>query len=72
MKTLDWHLIRRIGKTDKANRWYPCEAVADYFGSIRSPSRSYPNSYARAAQTQKFAKWLVEHRPEVAKRVGLV
>ena len=71
MKTLDWTSIRRIGKTDNANRWYPCEAVADYFSSIRSPSRAWPHSYAKAAQTQKFARWLHENRPELAQELGL-
>lgn len=71
MKTLDWTSIRKIGKTDKANRWYPCEQVEEYFSSIRSPSRAWPHSYAKAAQTQKFARWLKENQPTVAKQVGL-
>jgi hypothetical protein len=53
-----WQTIRTIGKTDSAGRWYPNADVAEYFRSIRAPSRAYPHSYARAAQTKKFAAWL--------------
>jgi hypothetical protein len=67
MKTLNWQSIRRIGKVDKAGRWYPAEDVAEYFASIRSPSRAWPNSYAKAAQTAKFAAWLRANRPDVAR-----
>ena len=66
MKALTWADIRKIGKSDNANRWYPCDEVAEYFADIRSPSRAWPNSYAKAAQTQKFAKWLQANRPEIA------
>jgi hypothetical protein len=65
-KQLDWADIKKIGKTDKANRWYPCDELAEYFNNIRSPSRAWPHSYAKAAQTQKFAKWLAENKPEIA------
>jgi hypothetical protein len=72
MKTLDWKDVYRLGTTDNAKRWYPHEEIAPYFGSIRSPSAAWPWSYAKAAQTQKFAKWLLVNRPEVAKRFGLI
>jgi hypothetical protein len=65
-KQLNWADIKKIGKADGANRWYPCDEVAEYFSNIRSPSRAWPHSYAKAAQTQKFAKWLSENKPEIA------
>jgi len=71
MKTLDWNAVYKLGTTDKARRWYPNEDIAPYFGSIRNPSAAWPWSYAKAAQTKKFAKWLVVNRPDVAKRFGL-
>lgn len=72
MKTLDWKDIYKLGTMDKARRWYPQEDIAPYFGSIRNPSAAWPWSYAKAAQTQKFAKWLLVNRPDVAKRFGLI
>lgn len=55
---------------DKAGRWYPSEntpeCVNEYLNYIRSPSRALPNSYATALLTQKFAKYLTEHAPELA------
>ena len=71
MDALNWTSIRAIGKTDNANRWYPNEEFAEYFSSIRSPSRAWPHSYAKAAQTKKFAKWLRENHPMTAKNLGL-
>jgi hypothetical protein len=71
-KQLDWQDIRKIGQSDKASRWYPAPEIAEYFGHIRSPSRAWPWSYAKAAQTLKFARWLRESRPEIAERVGLI
>ena len=60
MKHLDWTGIRKFGATDSAGRWYPSADVAPYFAAIRAPSRAWPHSYARAAQTVKFAAWLQE------------
>jgi len=71
MNTLGWSSIRSIGKTDSANRWYPDSDVAPYFSSLRAPSRAWPYSYAKAAQTKKFATWLLANRPEIAARLGL-
>ena len=71
MTKLDWQTIRKIGKTDNANRWYPCNEVAEYFSSIRSPSRAWPYSYAKAAQTLKFSKWLAENRPTIAQKLEI-
>lgn len=71
MITLGWSSIRAIGKADNANRWYPSADVAPYFVSIRSPSRAWPHSYAKAAMTKKFATWLLANRPAVAARLGV-
>lgn len=70
-KNLDWSTLRGLGRTDNGGRWYPCEDIAEYFSAIRSPSRAWPHSYAKAAQTIKFAKWLAANKPELAKRFGL-
>ena len=68
-EVLNWQDMRVIGKTDGAGRWYPGEEVAQYFSTIRSPSRAWPNSYAKAAQTLKFSNWLFANQPEIAKRL---
>jgi hypothetical protein len=68
-KTLNWTSIRAIGKQDKAGRWTPSAEVAEYFAHIRSPSRAWPNSMAKAAQTAKFAAWLTTNRPEIAAKL---
>jgi hypothetical protein len=67
MKKLDWSQIYKIGKTDNGKRWYPCDEVAEYFSALRAPSRAWPHSYAKAAQTAKFFRWLEEKKPEIAK-----
>ena len=64
---LDWNSIRKIGASDNANRWYPNPEIAEYFYSLRAPSRAWPHSYAKAAQTAKFFKWLESTKPEIAK-----
>ena len=73
-KTLGWTELRTLGTTDNGNRWYPRKGLdlEPYFNGYRSPSRAWPNSYAKAAQTQKFARWLRDNRPELAARVGIV
>ena len=68
---LTWTTIRSIGKQDNAGRWYPSPDVAPYFASLRAPSRAWPHSYAKAAQTKKFASWLLANRPEIATRLGV-
>ena len=47
--------------------------VIDYLqaGGYRRPSRAYPMSYFTALLTAKFAKYLIENDPELAKRCGL-
>ena len=72
MKKLDWQSIRLIGKSDKQNRWYPINEVAEYFYPLRAPSGAWPHSYARSAQTIKFSKWLIENRPVIAKQLGIL
>ena len=69
--TLGWHEVYKLGKTDNANRWYPNEEVKEYFNGYRLPSRAYPWSYAKAAMTQKFARWLYDNHPDIYKRLGL-
>jgi len=57
-----WSDIKSFTTQDSAGRIYPCEHTwADIYirlGGYRSPSRSWPNSYARPLMTRKFAKWL--------------
>jgi hypothetical protein len=67
-ETLNWGDLRVLGRTDKGGRWFPNPNIAEYFNSIRSPSRAWPHSYARAAQTSKFANWLFDNRAELAQR----
>ena len=72
MKKLDWSQIYKIGRSDNGNRWHPNPEIAEYFLAIRSPSRTWPHSYAKAAQTAKFAKWLIEKHPKIAEKVGIL
>jgi hypothetical protein len=72
LEKLDWNSIRKIGREDNARRWYPYPEVAEYFASLRSPSRAWPHSYAKGAQTIKFAKWLAEKKPALAKQLGVL
>jgi len=65
-----WTHLRRLGRTDSAGRWYPSAEIAEYFEGLRAPSRAWPHSYARAAQTAKFAKWLTTQRPEIAAKLA--
>lgn len=65
---LDWVDIRSLGKSDSAGRWYPYSDISEYFNHIRSPSRAWPWSYAKAAQTKKFAKWLCANHPDIASK----
>ena len=46
-ETLNWQDIRALGKTDSAGRWYPNEDIAEYFKTLRAPSRAYPHSEAQ-------------------------
>ena len=66
MNTLTWTELRALGSTDNANRWFPNESIAEYFVGYRAPSRSWPYSYAKAAMTKKFRRWLAANRPEMA------
>jgi hypothetical protein len=55
-------VVHPTGTFDSADRWYPTaeENVDDFTCFIRSPSRSWPNSYMLAARTQKHIKALAE------------
>ena len=67
-ETLNWQDIRALGRTDSGGRWYPNEDIAEYFTNLRAPYRAYPYSYAKAAQTYKFAYWLFANRIEITRR----
>jgi len=58
--------LKHYGSWDRAGRWYPSEDIAEYFNHIRSPSRAWPYSYAKAACTVKFMKWYNSRIVEVA------
>lgn len=62
-------------KKDKGGRWVVCETtpvwIKDYLDGYRSPSRSWPNSFATALLTQKFARLLSEKDPELAAKLGV-
>ena len=71
--TLTWTSIKAIGQYDKANRWYPTDdRVKPYFEHLRSPSRAFPHSYSKSAQTKKFANWLCDNVPELALELELI
>ena len=71
VKTLSWPHLRALGRTDNGNRWYPREDIAPYFAPLRAPSRAWPHSYAKAAHTLKFARWLRDNRPALAAQLGV-
>lgn len=74
MKTLDWKELRIIGITDKQGRYYPKNEVAVAYieqNGYRSPSRSWPLSYAKPLMTKKFAKWALENHKEFANKLGI-
>jgi hypothetical protein len=60
---------------DNGGRWYPSdetpEWVQEYLEDVRSPSRAWPLSYAKAMLTQKFAKLVVEKDQELAVELGI-
>lgn len=75
--TLNWpHIWKQLHfKRDNGGRWVPGartpQSVVDYVEAKSTPSRAYPNSYAVACLTQKFARYLTEHEPELAKDCGV-
>lgn len=75
--TLEWpNIWNEFGMhKDNGGRWYPSESTQDYvvefLKDIRSPSRSFPNSYASAMLRQKFAKLVCEKEPELAVKIGI-
>ena len=68
----DYHHLRKLGHWDNASRWYPRAEIQYYFRGIRAPSYRFPKSFERAALTLKFAAWLVENHPEIAREIGLI
>ena len=74
---LEWpDLWNALGmERDKGERWYPSEStpqsVQDYLSGYRAPSRAYPRSYATPLLTAKFAKYLTEHEPALAIKLGV-
>ena len=69
--SLDWRHLSELGMhrtrgdciepTKNTPAW-----VVNYLDNIRSPSRKWPFSYARALQTQKFARVVIENDPHLA------
>jgi len=56
---------KHAGRFDNGSRWYPDTEYADIPGAfcVRSPSRSWPNSYLNHYYSKKFAKLLATHNP---------
>lgn len=69
IRPLENSQVYKLGSFDKANRWYPKDEIAEYFHTIRSPSRTWPLSWFRAAKTQKFVKWLKNNRPQLLQQI---
>jgi len=58
--------VRRIGKFDKGDRFYPYEDyVVEGSFLVRNPSRAHPYSFYKHALTLKYAKLLANHRPDL-------
>lgn len=55
---------------DATGRWWPTDKtqayVTEFLEYHRTPSRSWPLSYAKAMFSQKFAKLVVLNEPELA------
>ena len=71
MRIITWQDMHKIGRSDNARRWFPNPDIAEYFDSLRPPSRVWPHSYAKAAQTAKFSRWLLDNRPAIAQQLGI-
>lgn len=60
---------------DKGGRWETTSKtpqwVVEYLAKYRAPSRAFPNSYASAMLSQKFAKSLTENDPDLAVTLGV-
>lgn len=73
LRTLTWGDLKAFGHYDKANRWTATDdRVKPYFDHIRTPSRAWPHSHSKGAQTKKFANWLCENCPELAQELRLM
>jgi hypothetical protein len=69
--TLGWRYLKRLGLyQDSASRYnYSSDTpiwIQEYLSNYRSPSRAYPNSYAKALMTKKFVKLFREKDPLLA------
>lgn len=72
-KTLTWDDLRVFGRHDRANRWRATDPrVEPYFVFLRAPSRAWPHSHSKGAQTKKFANWLCENVPDLAKQLKIM
>ena len=70
---LDWSDLRALGRSDNGKRWHTSvESIKSYFEGYRSPSRAWPHSYAKAAQTVKFARWVRANDAALADRLNLI
>lgn len=69
-KHLEWGDLKAL-RQHSAKHWTPRLDVAAYFNGYRAPSNAWPNSYANAARTMKFAAWLRDNTPGIARQVGL-
>lgn len=60
---------------DNGGRWYPSEKTQEYvkayLETVRTPSRAWPLSYAKALLSQKFAKMVCEQEPALAVKLGI-
>lgn len=58
---------KRAGHFDTAGRWYPDRELYDVKGAfhVRGPSRAWPFGYLKHFYTVKFARLLVNSRPEL-------
>jgi hypothetical protein len=73
---LKWNQLASIWlKKDRAGRFTPTDDAPkwlhEYLSNYRTPSRSWPFSYAKACLSQKFAKVLSEKEPDLAQRLGI-
>lgn len=63
----------------KIHVWYPHPLLWEYFENLKWNKNSYhfnnpfpTDCWYQLTMTRRFARWLIEYRPEVAKHVGLI
>lgn len=60
---------------DNGGRWLTTNNtqvyVVEYLDNYRSPSRAWPNSYAVAMLSQKFAKLVIINEPDLAIKLNI-